>query len=522
MTGLIPRRFLVAVILAAALLTPGPPAGTAPQGAFTPFYSISLGGEPCISLVELAETYRVEIAYDPVTLTMTLTKGTQRLSATDLSRSVRLNGGLIPMSQPARLVRGAIYVPASTFLPVFSRFIHSELTWDDTRNGIVSPGSAYSIRRVGIEERAQGTVIRVFLADSLGYAAELGDRNWLTLTLPDASLSPDAGISTPPRGMVLDSRFVQRERDVQLTFRIAEDMGGYDVSRAPGSGDILVSIRKRREAPVQPQPETPAEAIEKVVGAPGEKHVEPFFNEDLWRIDTVVIDAGHGGRDSGAVGPKGAREKDVVLAVAKELKRLFDERGEVEGIMTRKDDTFISLHQRATIAKRSNGKLFVSIHANASRSREAKGVEVFFLSAAKTADAKSVAERENAAVDFEENPSASRKMLNEKSLLSEIERDMASNVYLKESQDLCTVLLENTVPVTRQTNRGVKQAGFYVLAGTLPVMPSILYEIGFISNPEEERMLGRVSYQKRLAQSIYDAIITFKTRHERGLFTRSQ
>jgi len=99
---------------------------------------------------------------------------------------------------------------------------------------------------------------------------------------------------------------------------------------------------------------------------------------------------------------------------------------------------------------------------------------------------------------------------------------MASNVFLKESQDLCGVLLDNVFKTTRQTNRGVKQAGFYVLAGTRTAMPSVLFEIGFISNPEEEKMLNRISYQKRLAQAIYDSIIKFKERHERGLFSRSE
>jgi N-acetylmuramoyl-L-alanine amidase len=112
-------------------------------------------------------------------------------------------------------------------------------------------------------------------------------------------------------------------------------------------------------------------------------------------------------------------------------------------------------------------------------------------------------------------------MLNGSNLLTDIERDMASNVFLKESQDLCTVLIDTAVPMTRQDNRGIKQAGFYVLAGTFSSMPSILFEIGFISNSAEERMLNRISYQKRLALAIYDAIIKFKSRHERGLFSRS-
>ncbi|MHB9030681.1 MAG: N-acetylmuramoyl-L-alanine amidase family protein, partial [Candidatus Latescibacterota bacterium] len=404
----------------------------------------------------------------------------------------------------------------------FARLIHTDLTWDSARNGVISPETGYSIRGVFIEEREQGTLIRISLSEPLTHSAELGEHNWLTLTFPDASLSPNVGISTPPGGMVLDSRFLQRDRDVQLSFRISEDMEKYDISKATDSSDFFISLRKKRATVAVKQPETPAQAIDNVLGTPGAKHVEPFFNEDLWRIDTVVIDPGHGGKDSGAVGPNRTKEKDVVLAVAKELKRLIDERRELEGVMTRDRDVFISLYQRAGIARRANGKLFVSIHANASRSRSARGMEVFFLSAAKTEDAKNVAERENASVELEDNPSVSRKMLNEKSLLSDIEKDMATNVFLKESQDICSILLDSTIPVTRQVNRGVKQAGFYVLAGTLPVMPSILFEIGFISNPEEEKMLTRVSYQKRIAQSLYDTIIKFKVRHERGLFTRSE
>lgn len=517
------HRFLPAAAFFAVLtLFPGRSARTAPEGDFFPFYAITLNGVPCISMVELAESFRVDITYDPVTLTMTLSKGTQRLSASNLSRVARFNDASVPLGQPARLVRGAMYVPVPGILPLFSRLTGTTLTWDESRNGIIIPSHGYTVRAVTIEERAQGTLIRISLADSLAFSAEMTDRNWLTLTLAKGSLSPSTGISIPPKGMVLDSRFVQRTGDVQLSFRLDDSMGQYDISRPAGGNDLLVSIRKKRETAAAKPPDTPVKAIENLAGSPGTKQDAPFFNEDLWRIDTVIIDAGHGGKDSGAIGPKGTKEKDVVLAVAQELKKLIDERDELDAVMTRDSDTFITLYQRANIARRAEGKLFVSIHANASPNRTARGMEVFFLSAAKTDDAKRVAERENASVEMEDNPAASRRMLSGNGLLDEIEHDMATNVYLKESQDLCSVLLETTVPVTRQTNRGVKQAGFYVLAGTLSAMPSILFEVGFISNPEEETMLGRISYQKRLAQAIYDAIITFKVRHERGLFTKSE
>ncbi|MFC1693044.1 N-acetylmuramoyl-L-alanine amidase [Candidatus Latescibacterota bacterium] len=104
----------------------------------------------------------------------------------------------------------------------------------------------------------------------------------------------------------------------------------------------------------------------------------------------------------------------------------------------------------------------------------------------------------------------------------EIELGMVSNVYLKESQDMCSILLDTACSATRQKRRGVKQAGFLVMRDTQASMPSLLIEVGYISNPQEGRELSRTAYQKRLAQSMYDAIIKFKERHERGLFSRSE
>jgi N-acetylmuramoyl-L-alanine amidase len=511
--------FIVSVFILLSGI-PGVAAGAAERDEFIPFFTVTLDRTPFISMVELAETYRFDISYDPVTLCMTVSRGTQHISASNLSSTAVFNGNPAALGHPARLIRGAMFVPAPSFLPLLSKMLRSPFTWDAGKKGIVSPGPASTVAGISFEERAQGTLIRISLTEPLTFHHELGRFNWLTVTFPEGSLSQHIGVSAPPLGMVLDSRFLQRQGEAEVSFRISDEMESYDIAKAEDSDDLLLSLRRKRPA-VAAIPASAPKAAEDVVDSVVSRPIEPTFDENEWRIDTVIIDAGHGGKDSGAVGQKGTKEKDVVLSVAQELKKLCDERGEVDAVMTRKGDVFVGLYQRASIAKRSGGKLFVSIHANASKSHDAHGVEVFFLSAAKTDDARMVADRENASVAFEDNPAASRKMLNGSNLLSEIEGDMASNVFLKESQDLCTLLIDTTVPMTRQENRGVKQAGFYVLAGTLTSMPSILFEIGFISNIEEERMLNRVSYRKRLAQSIYDAVITFKSRHERGLFTRS-
>jgi N-acetylmuramoyl-L-alanine amidase len=237
-----------------------------------------------------------------------------------------------------------------------------------------------------------------------------------------------------------------------------------------------------------------------------------------------VIDPGHGGKDPGAIGrslKQPTYEKDITLAVALELKKIIDQKKEIKGVLTRDSDVFIPLHRRASIAQAARGKLFISIHANASLNPSVSGMEVFFLSQAKTEDAKEVARLENEALKYEENLDSYSRFFDDKDLSKEmmdIHLDMFSNIYLWESQDMSRILIDTIAPMMDQENRGVKQAGFYVMLGTQAYMPSVLFEIGFISNPKEEVMLRRSTYQRKLAQGIYDSIIAFKKRHEGGLF----
>ena len=187
--------------------------------------------------------------------------------------------------------------------------------------------------------------------------------------------------------------------------------------------------------------------------------------------------------------------------------------------MTRDRDVFVPLRQRAAIADNANGKLFISIHANSHRNKRISGLEVYFLSAAKTESAQLVADRENESILLEDNPGY---YSDETDIFSKIFNDMASDVFLKESQYMCKLMLDKARSSTKQINRGVKQAGFYVMLGTQAIMPSVLFEIGYISNSNEETMLRRVSYQKRIANAMYDAIMEFKKQAERDLISRGE
>ena len=225
----------------------------------------------------------------------------------------------------------------------------------------------------------------------------------------------------------------------------------------------------------------------------------PPVNESEQKIaarQTIVIDPGHGGKDPGARGKSGLMEKDIVLDVGLRLRKLIKERLGANVIMTRETDVFIPLEERTAIANTKGADLFVSVHANASRRTGAKGVETYLLGRATDRDAMATAEREN---------SASEKSLN---TLELILTDLMNTAKKEESLRLAYYVQENMIGHLEKrykvTDLGVKQAPFYVLVNAS--MPSILAEISFISNPEEERLLSEEEHRQEIAEAILAGI----------------
>jgi N-acetylmuramoyl-L-alanine amidase len=215
------------------------------------------------------------------------------------------------------------------------------------------------------------------------------------------------------------------------------------------------------------------------------------------KIGRIVIDPGHGGHDTGTIGPNGLEEKDLVLDVGRRLGKLLQSRLGADVVYTRKDDTFIPLETRTSIANQEQADLFVSIHANSSRDPGARGVETYYLNFTSSAEALDVAARENAASDksvYELQDLVKKIALKEK---IEESREFASNVQRALHSGLAA---KN--PGLR--DRGVKKAPFIVLIGAN--MPSILAEISFVSNPGDERRLETSDYRQRIAESLYRGI----------------
>jgi N-acetylmuramoyl-L-alanine amidase len=246
-------------------------------------------------------------------------------------------------------------------------------------------------------------------------------------------------------------------------------------------------------SPAVSRPEPPAVAAKKSTSDGSRSLIRALG----LKINRVVIDAGHGGHDVGTTGVTGLLEKDLVLDVAMRLGKLIEQRLGAEVIYTRLDDTYVPLEERTSIANRSHADLFLSIHANSSPIKAVAGVETFYLNFTSSADALDVAARENASShksvfelkDLIQSISLHDKIEESKEFASNVQRSMQANAvrYISTAKD-----------------RGIKRAPFVVLIGAQ--MPSVLSEIGFISNPREEALLKRGDHRQQIAEALYKGV----------------
>jgi N-acetylmuramoyl-L-alanine amidase len=248
----------------------------------------------------------------------------------------------------------------------------------------------------------------------------------------------------------------------------------------------------------------PRSANRRVASAKSMREAQPTSSGDRSLIRTlglkigkIVIDPGHGGHDTGTIGPHGLLEKDLVLDVSKRLGKLLEARLGAEVVFTRHDDTFIPLETRTSIANQEQADLFVSVHANSSHDPDARGVETYYLNFTSSPEALEVAARENAASD---------KSIHE---LQDLVKKIALKEKIEESREFASDIQQSLhsglaakSPGIR--DRGVKKAPFVVLIGAN--MPSILAEISFISNPGDEKRLRGPDYRQRIAESLYRGI----------------
>jgi len=213
------------------------------------------------------------------------------------------------------------------------------------------------------------------------------------------------------------------------------------------------------------------------------------------KVNSIIIDAGHGGKDPGAVSPSGVQEKDITLHIAKQLASLLKQDRNVAVHLTRESDVYLPLEERTAFANQRHGDLFISIHANAHQFSDRNGIETYYLSLAKDEEARRVAAFENttAHISF--------------SQLESTLSDILKNCKTEESREFAELIQHHLIEGTTQNDRGVRQAGFVVLVGA--EMPAILVEVGFLTNSRDEQLLTSESYCQSVARALYNGITAY-------------
>jgi N-acetylmuramoyl-L-alanine amidase len=228
---------------------------------------------------------------------------------------------------------------------------------------------------------------------------------------------------------------------------------------------------------------------------------------------TVVLDAGHGGHDPGAIGSF-AREKDINLAITLDLGAIIEQKfKDVKVVYSRKTDKYLTLQERADVVNDHHADLFICVHTNSSPSASAYGAESFTLGLAKTKANLDVAMRENSVITLEDNYKSKYQGFDPNSVDSYIMFEFMQDKYIDRSVDFASTIQKQFHSYSNRLDRGVRQAGFWVLHRS--ACPSVLVEVGFISNPAEERYLSSDQGQKEMATAIFNAFVDYKRDHDK-------
>lgn len=266
----------------------------------------------------------------------------------------------------------------------------------------------------------------------------------------------------------------------------------------------------RLDWPIERNEPAPPKKAEVSSNASAAASVTPVTPDPLHAkaIRRIVIDPGHGGKDPGTVGPHGVQEKDMNLLIAQELAEELRNRHGYEVLLTRMDDTFIPLSERAGLANKYNADLFISLHCNASLSPKLKGFEVYFLSEhASDSHADATAQLENSPLALEGKSAPTPGQL------AAVLRSLVKNANINDASALGALIDQQVAKHVDEPRLGVKQAAFYVLRGA--EMPAVLIETGFLTNPQEERLLQTKKFRARLLEGILAGIQTYDERKQK-------
>jgi N-acetylmuramoyl-L-alanine amidase len=465
-----------------------------------------MGNFEFIALGDLAELLDLRTFYSEKARKVILYVGNAEVKVTAMNPFVQIDNRMVQLPLETRYADGDILVPLRYFSelirPLYPGRWPAKLEFPDkavelpTLPTLPTATKAYeaNISKILVEQKANGTLIRLQTTRpfSQKHVSTRLTRGWLYIDVVGGRVDTGAVRHTQAVGLVRRVVPLQVGAVAQISCALKGEIDHKRISISGQGNEILVSL------PTEVQ--VPSEVL---------RNLE--IERRKWLLDTIVLDPGHGGHDPGAIGPSGVKEKDITLMIAKQLKRLIEKNLDVRVIMTRENDRFVPLKDRTQLANSVQGKIFISIHCNSNPSRRVTGATTYFLGPAKTEEAIEVARRENAVINYEADSTAYAGLNEESFILTAL----VQNSFNRESEDLAAMVQEEVYQNVKLANRGVKQAGYYVLIGAS--MPNILVETAFLSNPREEALLRDKNFQEEIAQAIYNSIKKFKEKYEWGI-----
>ena len=455
----------------------------------TKLYDIN--GTKYISAVEYAKTQNIPTIFYDDKEKLELRFQNVKLVLSPHSSFIRVNDETYHMYVPVIYDGNDFYIPVIPFLDILNKSGLPLALVDSSEKFVLTTAPLYNVNGLSVKNKINGTIIEIntskrFTKDVL--AASITRGGWLNLTIAGALIDSINIAESKMKRPVVRVRTIQSGESAQISFLLKSKVDDFEIE----TDDNHISIFLRTKM---------AENADKI------KEMRR-----RWLLDTIVIDAGHGGKDVGAVGRSGLQEKTVTLDIAKKLGKLIQVNMGIKIIYTRDEDVFIPLWKRTKIANDSGGKVFISIHANSvPGSPSVRGFETFLLRPGKTKDAIEVAKRENEVIALEELYHKYEELSNDKLILY----TMAQSAFMKESEFLAAEIQRELDKVLTSPNRGVKQSGFHVLVGAS--MPNVLIEAGFLSNKNESKLLGQSRYRQKIAQAIFSALVNFKDKYENPL-----
>ncbi|MBX7151612.1 N-acetylmuramoyl-L-alanine amidase [bacterium] len=482
--------------------------------------SVYSGDQDFVSLKDLADLTNAGIFDNPVKKKSVLYVPQHEIKVTAYNAFVVIDEKLIvQMPVTSLYIDGRIFVPVQFFIPVLNSILSAPVTVngqtlasanlnevkaatkdsDETTESKIP--SKINLTRIDFEKKSNGLLIKLKTEKDFS-ASELEiwkNKTWVYITVSggvyDNSLS-ESILKAEAYKLIKKSLIFQHKHSAQLSFQLTADIPGQEITYDEKNHLILVSFRVNDP---------------KLLDGPStQSGVNLTQKQSQWKIDKIVLDAGHGGKDIGASGKGGTKEKDITLAITLKVGKLVQEQLGIKVDYTRSTDKYITLKGRTQYANAQNAKVFVSIHCNSSTNRKGNGFETFFLSPSRNDEALAVARKENEVIHMEEEVHDYGDFTDEKFILAHI----MQSVFVKESEELAGLVLKGIDTKMDIKNRGVAQAPFYVLMGAS--MPSILVETAFISNPTEEKLLKSDDFQNKMAQGIVDGIKKFVEYYEKG------